>query len=177
MKAFERIKKFIGADRHSPYIKNYFDKSNIRSAVYVTSVIIALEVFMIINISARQFFEETRRTREWFIIHLSCYSILLLASLSLFIYSIRHIKKPVKNRTLFEILKYIFPLWPWPLVSTFPFWIIPRENSSSPWWPWRFSYSALSSGGLFIPSSSFRFLTESSFYSATVICLRHSPQR
>ncbi|MBO7638973.1 MAG: EAL domain-containing protein [Treponema sp.] len=110
MKAFERIKKFIGADRHSPYIKNYFDKSNIRSAVYVTSVIIALEVFMIINISARQFFEETRRTREWFIIHLSCYSILLLASLSLFIYSIRHIKKPVKNRTLFEILKYIFSI-------------------------------------------------------------------
>ena len=110
MKAFERIKKFIGADRHSPYIKNYFDKSNIRSAVYVTSVIIALEVFMIINISVRQFFEETRRTREWFIIHLSCYSILLLASLCLFIYSIRHIKKPVKNRTLFEILKYIFSI-------------------------------------------------------------------
>lgn len=110
METIDRIKKFIGADRHSPYIKNYFDKSNVRSAVYVTSVIIALELFMIANISIRQFFEETRRTREWFIIHLSCYGILLLASLSLFIYSIRHIKKPVKKRTLFEILKYIFSI-------------------------------------------------------------------
>ncbi|MBO4319709.1 MAG: EAL domain-containing protein, partial [Treponema sp.] len=86
----------------------YFDKSNIRSSVYVSSVIIILEVFMIINITARQFFEETRRSNEWFIIHISCFAVLLITAISLFIYSIRHIKKLSSNRVLWEALKYIF---------------------------------------------------------------------
>ena len=105
-----RIKKFIGADKHSPYINGYFDKSNIRSAVYVSSVIIILEVFMIINISIRQFFEETRRTDEWFIVHISCFSILLLTAIVLFIYSIRHIKKLGSNRRVWEVFKYFFSI-------------------------------------------------------------------
>ncbi len=105
-----RIKKFIGADKHSPYINGYFDKSNIRSAVYVSSVIIILEVFMIINISIRQFFEETRRTDEWFIVHISCFSVLLLTAIVLFIYSIRHIKKLSSNRRVWEVLKYFFSI-------------------------------------------------------------------
>ena len=110
MALFDRIKKFIGADKHSPYINGYFDKSNIRSAVYVSSVIIILEVFMIINISIRQFFEETRRSNEWFIVHISCFSVLLLTAIVLFIYSICHIKKLSSNRRIWELLKYVFSI-------------------------------------------------------------------
>ena len=110
MALFDRIKKFIGTDKHSPYINGYFDKSNIRSAVYVSSVIIILEVFMIINISIRQFFEETRRTDEWFIVHISCFSVLLLTAIVLFIYSICHIKKLGSNRRIWELLKYVFSI-------------------------------------------------------------------
>ncbi|MBP5358168.1 MAG: EAL domain-containing protein [Treponema sp.] len=110
MAVLNKIKKFIGADKHSPYINGYFDKSNIRSAVYVSSVIIILEVFMIINISARQLFEETRRSTEWLIIHITCFSVLLLTALVLFIYSIRHIKKLSSNRVLWEAIKYVFSI-------------------------------------------------------------------
>ena len=104
MAMFNKIKKLIGADKHSTYINGYFDKSNIHSAVYVSSLIIILEIFMIINISVRQLFEETRRSNEWFIVHISCFSVLLLTAIVLFIYSIRHIKKLGSNRRVWEVL-------------------------------------------------------------------------
>ena len=110
MAVLNKIKKFIGADKHSPYINGYFDKSNIRSSVYVSSVIIILEVFMIINVSVRQFFEETRRSNEWFIIHVSCFAVLLITALTLFIYSVRHVKKLSTNRVLWEVIKYFFSI-------------------------------------------------------------------
>ncbi|MBO4640308.1 MAG: EAL domain-containing protein [Treponema sp.] len=109
-KKIEKIKLFLGIGKHSDYINEYFDKSNIRSSLYVTSVILVLELLMIINITIRQFSEETRRSSQWFIIHLICFIILLLAALALFIYSIRHVKKLSANRNTWAALRYIFSI-------------------------------------------------------------------
>ena len=109
-KKIEKIKLFLGIEKHSDYINEYFDKSNIRSSLYVTSVILVLELLMIINITIRQFSEETRRSSQWFIIHLICFIILLLAALALFIYSIRHVKKLSANRNTWAALRYIFSI-------------------------------------------------------------------
>ena len=107
-KKLEKIKHFLGIGKHSDYINEYFDKSNIRSGLYVTSVVLVLEFLMMINITLRQFNEETRRSTELFIIHLSCFAILFTAALAMFIYSVRHVKKLGKKRYPWEILKYIF---------------------------------------------------------------------
>ena len=107
MKLSEKIKTFLGLEKRTPYVNEYFDKSNIRSSLYVSSVVILLELFMIANITLRQFNAETRRTSQWFIIHISCFIILLLAALVLFIYSLRHIKKISTNRTLWNAFKYV----------------------------------------------------------------------
>ena len=108
MKIRDAIKRFFGIEKHSPYVKDYFDKSNIRSSIYVTSVVIILELIMIASITFRQFSEETRRSTHWFVTHLICFIILFLTALALFLYSVRHIKKQAGNRKLWEILKYIF---------------------------------------------------------------------
>lgn len=110
MKFSERIKTFFGIGRHSQYVNEYFDKSNIRSSIYVSSVVILLEIFMILNTIIRQFDEETKRTTQWLVIHISCFSVLLIASLALFLYSLRHVKKLSSNRHLWEVLKYIFSI-------------------------------------------------------------------
>ena len=109
-KKLEKIKCFFGIGKHSDYIKKYFDKSNIRSSLYVSSVVMLLELLMMINVTLRQFNEETRRTTEWFIIHFTCFAILFVAALALFIYSIRHVKKLSPKRNVFEVLKYVFSI-------------------------------------------------------------------
>ncbi len=106
----QKIKEFFGIGKHSDYLNKFFDEANIRSSIYVTSVIIVLELFMIGNILFRQLSEETRRSLQWLITHLACYSVLLASSLALFIYSVIHIKKKTYNRKTWEFLKYVFSI-------------------------------------------------------------------
>ncbi len=110
MKLNEKIKKFLGATKRSQYVNDYFDKSNIKSSIYVSSVVVCLELFMIINITVRQFFEETKRSWSWYAIHVSCFIVLFLAALALFIFSVKAIKNKDHNRKLGEALKYIFSI-------------------------------------------------------------------
>ena len=109
-KKLEKIKKFFGIEKRSDYINEYFDKSNIRSSICVTTVILILELLMMINITLRQFNEQTHRSKEWYIIHLSCFAILFLAALILLLYSLRHIKSKGTKRNVWETLKYVFSI-------------------------------------------------------------------
>ena len=104
----DKIKKFFGLEKYSSYINRYFDASNIRSAVYVSVVIIVLELWMICITIVRQQFETTRRSADWFVQHLSLYVLLLAVAVALFIYSIRHVKKISTNRVKWEIIRYLF---------------------------------------------------------------------
>ena len=106
----ERIKRFFGIEKYSPYISSYFENTNIRSSLYVSSVVIAIELFMICSVIIRQFSEETRRSTSWLVIHLICYSVLLLSALCLFIYSACHIKKKSQNPRKGQILRIIFSI-------------------------------------------------------------------
>ncbi len=104
----EKVKKFLGLEKYSPYINKYFDSSNIRSGIYVSTVIIILELWMICITLIRQQFESTRRSTEWVVQHLSLYVLLLAIALILFIYSIRHVKKLSSSRVKWEIIRYLF---------------------------------------------------------------------
>ena len=109
-KTRERIKRFFGLEKYSPYISSYFENTNIRSSLYVSSVVMAIELFMICSVIIRQFSEETRRSTNWLVIHLICYSVLLLSALCLFIYSACHIKKKSQNPRKGQILRIIFSI-------------------------------------------------------------------
>ena len=110
MKTTEKIRNFLGLGKHSDYINRYFDESNIKSGIYVSSVVILLELFMISSVIIRQFAPDTRRSTYWLATHLICYSLLLCSALALFVYSVRHTKKLCTNRNFWEILKYIFSI-------------------------------------------------------------------
>lgn len=79
-KIIEKVKNFFGIGRYSDYINDYFDKSNIRSSLYVSTVVMVLELLMIISTLFRQFNEETKRTTDWVVIHLSCFTVLFVAA-------------------------------------------------------------------------------------------------
>ncbi len=108
MRRNESLKKFFGLEDYSPYIKECMDKANIKSSLYVSSVVVVLELWMIILTVARQFNDDTRRSVDWLVTHLSCYVVLFAVALSLFIYSVRHIKKVSNSRVRWEVIRYLF---------------------------------------------------------------------
>ena len=106
----ERIKRFFGIEKYSSYVSNYFENTNIRSSLYVSSVVIAIELWMIVSLLIRQLFEATKRPVPWLITHIVSYVILLLSALGLFIFSVRHLKNKTRNRRVGQVLRVIFSI-------------------------------------------------------------------
>lgn len=107
MDKLDKLKRFLGLKQYSAYINEHFDNSNIRSSLYVSSVVIILELWMILSTLLTQL---ERRSKQWLIIHFFCYIVLLLAALILFLYSYFHLKKVAKNRTAWRSIRLIFSI-------------------------------------------------------------------
>ena len=45
----ENLKKWVGLDRHTPYVRNYFYMTNMKASIYMSLIVAALEVWMIIR--------------------------------------------------------------------------------------------------------------------------------
>ncbi len=43
----ERISKWLGTDKHSPYVKDFFYNANMRASIYMSIIVITLELWMI----------------------------------------------------------------------------------------------------------------------------------
>ena len=110
MSKLDSLKDFLGIETFTNYTNDYFDRSNIRSSLYVSSVVVLLEIWMIISTIFFQFFGNLGRSKQWFIKHISCYSLLLLSALILLIYSILHQKKIVKNHKIWKGIRFVFSL-------------------------------------------------------------------
>lgn len=110
MDKFDKIKAFLGIETFTKYTNDYFDSSNIRSSLYVSSVVVLLELWMIISTILFQFFGQLGRSKQWFIIHIFCYALLLISALLLLIYSILHQKKIVKNHAIWKSIRFIFSI-------------------------------------------------------------------
>ena len=109
----EKIKGFLGIGKRSQYVNEYIDRSNIHSSLCVTLVVMVLEIFMMLNITIRQFNEETRRTTQWFVTHMSCFAMLFVAAFMLFVFSLHHVKtgfKKTSDRYRWDFLKYFFSI-------------------------------------------------------------------
>ena len=105
METLSKLKRILGIQKYSDYIENYFNNSNIRSSIYVSSIVIVLEIWMILSTIFSQI---EKRSTQWVIIHMSCYTLLLIAALVLFIYSLLHLHGIVENRKTWHIIRLVF---------------------------------------------------------------------
>lgn len=108
MGKLDSLKKILGIENFTKYTREYFDKSNIRSSLYVSSVVIILELWMIISTLFFQFFGDLNRSKHWLITHIGCYALLLISADILFAYSLLHHKKIVKNHKIWLAIRFIF---------------------------------------------------------------------
>ena len=110
MGRLDSLKRFLGIEHYSKYTNEYFDRANIYSSLYVSSVVILLEFWMILSTLFFQFFGDLNRSTSWLITHLACYILLLFSALILFIYSLLHVKKIVKKQKVWTSLRFLFSI-------------------------------------------------------------------
>ncbi len=108
MSRLEKVKHFFGIEKLTKYTHDFFDASNIRSSLYVASVVVVLELWMICSTLFFQFVGDLNRSDKWLFTHLLCYSVLLISALVLIIYSILHLKKIVKNHNVWWTIRFVF---------------------------------------------------------------------
>lgn len=88
---FKNIKRRLGLEPHSPYVKNYFRMANMQSATYMSFIVSALEVWMIVSLFVEMYTDKHARSAGWFAQHLTSYVLLLAVSIFLFIHAFRYI--------------------------------------------------------------------------------------
>ena len=110
MSKLDSLKKFLGIEKFTKYTREYFDKSNIRSSLYVSSVVIILELWMIISTLCLQFFGELNRSKHWLFTHIGSYVLLLISSCILFAFSLLHYKKNIQNHESWLAIRFIFSI-------------------------------------------------------------------
>ena len=100
MSKLEKFKRFLGLEKYSNYVENYLDRSNAKSAIYLSSVIICLEIFMIFSVLFNHYTGETIRTVQWMVSHLVSYITLLITGIIMLCYSIYFFKNQDKKPNL-----------------------------------------------------------------------------
>ncbi len=110
MGRFDSLKSFFGIENYTKYTNDYFYRSNIKSSLYVSSVVVLLELWMICSTLFFQFFGNLNRSKQWLIIHLTCYGVLFLSSLTLLIFSILHYKKLIQTHKTWLGIRFIFSI-------------------------------------------------------------------
>ncbi|MCR4764247.1 MAG: bifunctional diguanylate cyclase/phosphodiesterase [Lachnospiraceae bacterium] len=95
--AITKIKRWLGLEQESNYATDQFDFTNMRTSIFMSCVIIALEVWMIFGALYGTFTGIRVRTSGWIAGHLAMYLTLIAAAVTVLVYSVKNLKKQ-KNR-------------------------------------------------------------------------------
>ncbi|MCR5357591.1 MAG: EAL domain-containing protein [Lachnospiraceae bacterium] len=88
----KKIQQWLGLDDQDPYIKDYIEESNMRSAKYMCTFVIFVEAWMILRIVKMLLFGGEERTIEWIVVHFRLYIVLLAASVAMMWYALTYAK-------------------------------------------------------------------------------------
>ncbi len=102
---YQKIKKFIehavGLEKYSDYVRNYFHRTNLIATIYMASVIIVLETWMLLLMI--HYYVTGSRTTQWLFSHTVNYVLLISIAILVLIYSIRYIR----GKTVNHVFGYI----------------------------------------------------------------------
>lgn len=86
----KRILGFLGMDKQSKYVRNYFYNTNMRASIYMSLVVIVLELWMIVRMT-RTIFEKHLQSRFWDLTerYYSNYVLLLSSGVLMLLFAVR----------------------------------------------------------------------------------------
>ncbi len=89
---WDKIKRFIGLERYNDYIRGHLARANYRSGIYMSLIIIAMELWMILSLSRYLFISSKYRSFVWIVDHYTDYVVLLASGILMFVFCRRMLK-------------------------------------------------------------------------------------
>lgn len=105
------ILKWFGFEKQSKYVKDYFYAANIRSSIYMSIVIIVLEVWMIIRLT-KKIFENNLQSKFMYLFekYYSNYLLLLANGIIMLVFAVKFTKGKTTNRFIGVIIQWVFTI-------------------------------------------------------------------
>ncbi|MCR4656431.1 MAG: bifunctional diguanylate cyclase/phosphodiesterase [Lachnospiraceae bacterium] len=89
----EKIKDRLGLEKNSPYVTNYLYDANIKSSIYMSAIVIGLELWMILRTLIKYvILSDKSRDFTWIVQHFYSYVILLTMGILMLIYAVKYLK-------------------------------------------------------------------------------------
>lgn len=106
----DKIKDFLGLEKQSTHVKNYCYEANIRASIYMSLVVIVLEIWMIIRRIRKEIkiYYDPSHGFDYYFERFKNYTILLIAGICVFTYAIAFFKGKTKNHTAGNIILWSF---------------------------------------------------------------------
>ncbi len=108
---WKKIKRILGIDKKTPRQLAFFEDANAYAGIYMSVVIIVLELFMIGCLVHNVWFGSKERSSEWIIQHLTAYLVLIAMAVVLLIFCIRYRGRRLKHSVNWgRFIRIIFSL-------------------------------------------------------------------
>ena len=123
----KRIKRFLGIDKQSSYVRNYFYMTNMRASIYMSVVVIVLEIWMIIRM-IRTIFEKNLQSQFWNLTekYFSNYFLLLSSGVLMLLFAVRALYDKRKHRWLAVLVILMCSA-----VAVFEIWMLTKYPGSN----------------------------------------------
>ena len=109
----ESLARRLGMQRSSDYVERFYTRSNMLSAIYMSGICVALEIWMILSLLT-SYFEGMALGKErnlmWLVKHGWWYVLLLSVALIMFFYSLRFWQGKVRNERIANGLLWVFSI-------------------------------------------------------------------
>ena len=103
------ILRGLGFEKQSAYVRDYFFAANVSSSIYMSIIVIVLEVWMIIRLT-KTIIENNLQSNfiHFFEKYYSNYLVLLAIGIITLIFALRFLKGKVTNRYIGYLIQYVF---------------------------------------------------------------------
>ena len=103
----EKIKQWLGFDANTPYVKKYFERSNMHASVFMSGIIIFFEAIMIINIVSLINSGSIEDTSRSALFSFGVYILLFIGAAFMLLHADRYLHKK-KSRIPVQLPLWIF---------------------------------------------------------------------
>lgn len=109
----EKVMKWVanglGVAKQSKYVRDYFFRANMRASIYMSVVVIVLEIWMIIRMTNTILVNHLQSNfMHYFEKYYINYIVLLASGVLMLIFSLRYIRGKTKNTALGQAIKWVF---------------------------------------------------------------------
>lgn len=99
----------LGFEKQSRYVHDYFYMTNMRASIYMSIVVIVLEIWMIIRMTMQIInYNLQSNFAHYFERYYSNYLVLLSSGVLMLFFAVRYIKGKTKDRAIGYIIKWVF---------------------------------------------------------------------